>query len=188
MAATIRPRWQPPRASSCAPTWHPPCRPKRWSSPSTGPASVYPNLIRDANEKGRRAFIAGHHLALFLSRFPPRSRVCLVGHSHGGLAVQAALHLFGGGTLDDGFDATVLLGTAPQLRLRAVLIAPASDRQWLDPGDRLGRTLRASEGVLCLFNPLDPVLPIHPFGRYSDSRRALGVAGLRRIDEDRIGC
>jgi hypothetical protein len=133
---------------------------------------VYPNPIRDANDKARRAFVAGYHLARFLGRFPPRSRVCLVGHSHGGLAVQAALHL---------------LGATPPLRLRAVLIAPASDRQWIDPGDRLGRSLTATEGVLCLFNPLDPVLPVHPFGRYSDGRRALGVAGLRRIDEGRLG-
>jgi hypothetical protein len=145
------------------------------------------NLVRDANEKARRAFVAGYHLARFLQGFPPGSRVCLVGHSHGGLAALSALHLLGGGALDDGFDATALLGGGPSLRLRAVVIAPACDRQWLDPGERLGHALAASEGVLCLYNPLDPALPVHPFGKYSDNRRALGQVGLGRRDEARLG-
>ncbi|HMB04987.1 MAG TPA: hypothetical protein VKP69_14760, partial [Isosphaeraceae bacterium] len=150
---------------------------------------VYANPVRDANEQGRRAFVAGYHLARFLQEFPPGSRVSLIGHSHGGLAVLSALHLLGGGTLDTG-DACAayrLPDLLPGIRLRAVVIVPGCDRHWLDPGQRLDRALVASEGILCLFNRLDPAPVLHPFGRYSDHRQALGRTGLSRLDEARLG-
>jgi hypothetical protein len=148
---------------------------------------LYANLIRDANDKARRAFVAGYHLARFLQGFPSGSRISLIGHSHGGLVVLAALHLLAGGTLDDEHEATMLTELVPAIRLRAVVIASASDRQWLDPGERLDRALAACERILCLYNPLDPVLFVHPFGRYSDHRRALGKSGMSRLEEDRLG-
>jgi hypothetical protein len=145
------------------------------------------NLVRDANDKARLAFVAGYHLARFLQGFPPGSRISLIGHSHGGLVVLAALHLLGGGILDDGEEAIVLTEFRSALRLKAVVIASASDRHWLDPGERLGRALSACEGLLCLYNALDPVLFVHPFGRYSDQRRALGKTGMSRPDVERLG-
>lgn len=151
---------------------------------------THANLIKDANDKARRAAVAGYHLARFLQAFPPGSRVALIGQSHGGFAVLSALHLLGGGSLDDGCDPcrpVVLPGCVPDLRLRAVIIAPACDRHWLDPGEKLGCALAASEGVLCLYNKLDPVLVVHPFGRYSEHRHALGKTGLSRRDEERLG-
>jgi hypothetical protein len=137
------------------------------------------NLILDANDKARRAFVAGYHLARFIQGFPPGRRVSLIGHSHGGLTVLAALHLLGGGVLQDGADATVLPAGGPIPRLRAVVIASACDRHWLDPGERFDRALAATEAVLCLYNRIDPVLIVHPFGQHSDHRRALGKASLR---------
>jgi hypothetical protein len=148
---------------------------------------VYPNIIRDANDKARLAFVAGHHLARVLQGFPAGSRICLVGHSDGGLVALSALHLLAGGTLDTGEEATVLREPGPALRLRAVVIAAAVDRDWLDPGRRLDHALGASEGVLCLFNPLDPILVIHPFGWYSDQRRALGKSGMSDVEQERLG-
>ncbi|WP_435020767.1 alpha/beta hydrolase [Tundrisphaera sp. TA3] len=151
---------------------------------------IYPNLIKDANEKARRAAVAGYHLARFLQAFPTGGRVSLIGQSHGGYAVLSALHLLGGGSLDDGCDPcrpSVLPECPPALRLRAVVIEPACDRQWLDPGERLGHALPAVEGVLCLYNKLDPVLVVHPFGKYSDHHRALGKTGLGRSQTERLG-
>lgn len=147
---------------------------------------VYPNLVRDANEKPRRAFVAGYHLARFLQAFPAGSRVGLVGQSHGGLAVLSALHLIGGGTLDDG-EAVARLSGPVEARLRAVVIAPACDRHWLLPGEALGCALKRPEGVLCLFNRLDPVLIVHPLGKYSDHRRALGKAGMSAHEVGLLG-
>ena len=134
--------------------------------------------------------MAGYHLARLLQEFPAGSRVGLIGHSHGGLVVLSALHLLGGGTLDDDtrpYRFSGLPGEIPTLRLRAVVIASASDRQWLAPGERFDRALEGGEAVLSLYNPLDPVLVLHPFGRCSDHRRAMGQAGLRRLDEGRLG-
>jgi Alpha/beta hydrolase family len=148
---------------------------------------VDPNIIRDTNDKARLAFVAGHHLARVLQGFPAGSRICLVGHSDGGLIALSALQLLAGGTLDTGEEATVLNEPSPALRLRAVVIAAALDRDWLDPGRRLDHALGASEGVLCLFNPLDPILVVHPFGRYFDQRRAIGKSGMSNVEQERLG-
>jgi hypothetical protein len=145
------------------------------------------NVFRDANEKGRLGFVAGYHLARFLQGFPDRTRICLIGHSHGGLVVLSALQLIAGGTLSNGEEATFLRETSPALRLRAVVIASGTDRHWLDRGERLGSALAASEGVLALYNPLDPVLVIHPYGRYSDHRRALGKTGMSDLELQNLG-
>jgi hypothetical protein len=146
-----------------------------------------PHVIRDGNEKARLAFVAGYHLARFLQGFPAGSRISLVGHSHGGLVALSALHLLAGGTLDTGEEATVLRESSPFLHLRAVVIAAGVDRDWLEPGRRLDHALAASEGVLCLYNQLDPVLVVHPFGRYSDQRRALGKWGMSADAQQRLG-
>jgi pimeloyl-ACP methyl ester carboxylesterase len=145
------------------------------------------NVLRDANDQARLAFVAGFHLARFLQGFPAGSRISLVGHSLGGLVALSALQLLAGGTLDTGEEATALREASPSLRLRAVVISAATDRDWLDPGGRLDHALAASEGVLCLYNPLDPILVVHPFGRYSDQRRALGKWGMSDDAQQRLG-
>jgi hypothetical protein len=148
---------------------------------------AHPNVIRDANEKARLAFVAGYHLARFLQGFPAGSRISLVGHSHGGLVALSAFQLLAGGTLSTGEEATVLREASPSLRLRAVVISGGIDRDWLGPGGRLDHALGASEGVLCLYNPLDPILVVHPFGRYSDGGRALGKSGMSNVELQRLG-
>jgi hypothetical protein len=84
-------------------------------------------------------------------------------------------------------SASVLREASPSLRLRAVIISADIDRDWLDPGGRLDHALGASEGVLCLYNQLDPILAVHPFGRYSDQRRALGKSGMSDVEQQRLG-
>jgi pimeloyl-ACP methyl ester carboxylesterase len=148
---------------------------------------VHPNIIRDANDKARLSFVAGHHLARVLQGFPAGSRICLIGHSDGGLVALSALQLLAGGTLDTGEEATVLKEPSTSLRLRAVVISAAADRDWLDPGRRLDHALWASEGVLCLYNPLDPILVVHPFGWYSEQQRALGKSGMSNLEQQRLG-
>jgi hypothetical protein len=148
---------------------------------------LYANLYRDANDKARRAFVAGYHLARFLHGFPDGSRISLVSHSHGGLVALSALQLLAGGNLDNGYEATQLPGIAPTLRLRAVVIASASDRHWLGYGEPFNRSLEACEALLCLYNPLDPILVVQPYGRYSDGERALGKCGLDATERARLG-
>ena len=150
---------------------------------------VYRNDMRDINEKGRRAYVAAYHLARFLQAFPPASRICLLGQSYGGRVVPSALHLLGGGALNSqDRDAPVSLPCLrPDLQLRAVVIAGASDHDWLDPGDRLDHALVAAEAFLNLYNRRDEALRLYPFLIRSDHHRALGKIGLTNRDFDALG-
>ncbi|QDV39379.1 alpha/beta hydrolase family protein [Tautonia plasticadhaerens] len=144
---------------------------------------------RDLNEKSRRAFVAGYHLARLLQAFPPGARACLIGHSEGGRVVPAALHLIGGGALNSqSLDPPIgLPGPRPPLRLRAVLISGAIDHHWLGPGRRLGRALPATEAVLGLYNPCDRVLAPYPLLPRTGHRPAMGSVGLLPRDGRRLG-
>ena len=150
---------------------------------------VYGMDLRDINEKGRRAFVAAHHLATFVAAFPPGSRVTLLGQSFGGRVVPAAVHLLGGGELRGRrHEPTArLAATRPDLRVRAVIIAGASDRNWLDPGERLDRTLHGCEAFLNLYNRKDEALLLYPSLIRSDHRRALGRVGLSNADFAKLG-
>jgi hypothetical protein len=150
---------------------------------------VFRNDVRDINEKGRRAYVAAYHLARFVQGFPPESRVCLLGQSYGGRVVPSALHLLGGGSLNsqDHDPPVGLPALRPDLHLRGVLIAGASDRDWLDPGKRLDHALLGCEALLSLYNRRDEVLVLYPFLLRSGHRLALGRVGLYQKDFDRLG-
>ncbi len=150
---------------------------------------VYDNPLRDVNEKCRRAFIAGNHLARILQSFPPNARVCLLGQSYGGRIVPSALHLLGGGHLssEPRDPGTQLVSLRPDLHVRAIVIEAADDHFWLDPDKKLGRSLTACEGFLNLYNSRDKVLLLYPFLFTGDRRRALGRVGLLRKDFKRLG-
>ena len=150
---------------------------------------VYRFDPRDINEKGRRAYIAGYHLARFLLAFPPQCRVCLLGQSYGGRVVPSALHLLGGGVLDSqDHDPPVRLpALRPDLAVRGVVIAGASDHDWLDPGKRLDRALYGCEALLNLYNRRDEALRFYPLLVRSGQRHALGKIGLTNRDFSRLG-
>jgi hypothetical protein len=150
---------------------------------------VYQNDVRDINEKGRRAYIAGYHLARFLLDFPPESRVCILGQSYGGRVVPSALHLLGGGSLDSqDHDPRVRLpGLRPDLNVRAIILEAASDHCWLDPDQRFDRALHGCEALLNIFNRRDEALVHYPLLRRSGHHRAIGRVGLTQGDLDRLG-
>ncbi len=150
---------------------------------------VYGEDIRDINEKGRRAFVAGYHLAAFVSAFPGGSRICLVGQSFGGRVVTSALHALGGGTIAGRkHEPTArLASTRPDLRVRAVIIGAASDHDWLDPGQKLDRALYGCEALLNLYNRKDEALLLYPSLFRSGHRRALGRVGLSNADFESLG-
>jgi hypothetical protein len=150
---------------------------------------VYGQDLRDINEKGRRAFVAAYHLAVFISSFPSGSRISLIGQSYGGRVVPSALHVLGGGTLHGRkHEPTArLASTRPDLRVRAVVIGAASDHNWLDPGQRLDRALHGCEAFLNLYNRKDEALLLYPSLVRSDHRRALGRVGLSNADFDKLG-
>lgn len=150
---------------------------------------VYRSDIRDINEKGRRAYVAGYHLARFVQGFPSESRICLMGQSYGGRVVPSALHLLGGGSLNSQ-DHDPLIGlpmVRSDLHLRAIVLAGASDHTWLDPGARLDHCLHGCEALLNLYNRRDEALQFYPFLFRSGHHHALGKVGLSNRDFARLG-
>ena len=150
---------------------------------------VYRSDIRDVNEKGRRAYVAGYHLARFLLAFPYQARVCLLGQSYGGRVVPSALHLLGGGALNSqARDPEVRLPSGrPDLHVHGVVIAGASDHDWLDPGQRLDHALHGCEAFLNLYNRRDEALRLYPLLTRSGHHHALGKVGLTNKDFNRLG-
>jgi hypothetical protein len=75
----------------------------------------------------------------------------------------------------------------PDLHLRGVIVAGASDHTWLDPGTRLDHALVACEGFLNLYNRRDEALRLYPFLIRSNHHRALGRLGLTNHDFEKLG-
>ena len=150
---------------------------------------VFKSDVRDINEKGRRAYIAGLHLAQLIQTFPPGTRVCLIGQSYGGRVVLSALHLLGGGQLDSqsGDPPVRLPGARPDLRLRAIIIGAAADHDWLAPGQRFDRALFACEGLLNLHNSRDVALKLYPLLFRGGQRPSIGRRGLTAADFQALG-
>src|SRR6185312_13398007 len=125
----------------------------------------------------------------FLQAFPPEARVGLIGQSYGGRVVPSALHLLGGGVLNsqDHDDPGLLSMLRPDLHVRAIVIAGASDHDWLDPGERLDRALYGCEAFLNLYNRRDEALRLYPFLNRSGHHHALGKLGLTNKDFARLG-
>ncbi|MEO6808431.1 MAG: hypothetical protein ABI353_04905 [Isosphaeraceae bacterium] len=145
--------------------------------------------VRDVNEKGRRSYVAGFHLARFVQGFPPSSRICLLGQSFGGRVVPSALHLLGGGCLNSqAREPEVRLPwLRPDLNIHAVILAGASDRNWLNPGARLDRALHSCSAFLNLYNGRDEALQLYPLLRRSGHHHAIGKLGLTNRDFKKLG-
>ncbi len=103
--------------------------------------------------------------------------------------VPSALHLLGGGSLNsqDHDPEVGLPGTRPDLHLRGIVIAGATDRNWLDPGQRFDHVLLGCEALLNLFNRKDEALSLYPFLLRGGHHRALGRVGLNNADLEKIG-
>ncbi len=145
--------------------------------------------VIDINEKARRSYVTGLHLAQFLLSFPLESRVCLLGQSFGGRVVSTALHLLGGGAIaDKASDRPVKLARLrPDLHVRAVLLGAAVDHDWFDPGERCDHAIEGCEYLLNLYNTSDEALSMYPFLFRSGRRAAMGRKGLTDRDLERIG-
>lgn len=133
---------------------------------------------------GRRSAAHGTYLAGLIGQLPSEQQVSIIGHSHGARAAVAALHLMGGGTLEQG--QALPGGYCPPHHLRVVLIAAAIDHDWLNPGERYGQALLIPEQVLLMRNSRDSTLALYPM-RKGFGERAIGKGGLGRDDRFALG-
>lgn len=131
---------------------------------------------------GRRASKTGFFAADLINHLPPESPVCVVGHSHGARVASSALHLLGGGTVNGRRYGQPVV---PR-QLRTVLLAAAIDHHWLNPGERFGNALCATESLINVRNHRDCALKIYclrkPFGR-----KALAISGFTQSDRNAMG-
>lgn len=151
--------------------------------PSEGPfafdagnALTSPVPSVDVAVLGRRAEMNGARLARLVNIIPAENPVSLVGHSHGARTVSSALHLLGGGRLQ---DLAVPRG-APH-RIRTVLAAAAIDHDWLTPRERYGSALCSTECLLNMKTRHDWALWFYPLRRPFSSR-SLGRVGFTSRD------
>lgn len=133
---------------------------------------------------GRRSSAHGAYLASLISQLPADQRVAIVGHSHGARTAVAAMHLLGGGALEEG--PTLPAGSPYPRQVRAVLVAAAIDHNWLNPGQRYGQALLVPERVLLMRNSRDSTLAIYPMRKFM-GERALGKDGLGQDDRFALG-
>jgi esterase/lipase superfamily enzyme len=136
---------------------------------------------------GRKASRHSLYLAHLIGSLPPEQPVCILGHSHGARAATAALHVLGGGAIEDGQKLPPGYST-PQ-HLRAVLVAAAIDQSWLNPGNRYGQALWPPERILLMRNSRDTTLAVYPYRKFG-GEKALGKDGLTlqdRFQMDQLG-
>jgi len=146
--------------------------------PSDRPLSALVAL--DFTLLGQQSSYNSLYLGQVLAHMPPEARVSLLGHSHGARIVSSTLHLISGGELH---GMTLIPPERGYPRIRVVLAAAAMDHHWMLPGERYGRALERTEGLLNLRNSQDMALWLYPF------RRPFGVESLGRVGlrgQDRI--
>jgi hypothetical protein len=135
----------------------------------------------DVNVRGERAEYNGFHLAQLIAQLPAGSPVCVIGHSHGARVAVSAMHLAGGGVVQD----LVFTGNVGDRPIRSVLAAAAVDHHWLNPGSRYDRALCRGD-VLNLLNRCDLALQFYPLTR-PFSRPSLANVGFTDGDRERLG-
>lgn len=149
--------------------------------PSEGFYTMVPHI--DIAILGCRSEFNGHYLAQFACGLPGEHPVSFVGHSHGARTVGAALHLLGGGAVE---DRRLCGACCPPRRIRAVFAAAAVDHHWLRPGEKYGCALYPVEGLLNIRNECDLALGLYRF-RKPFGRRAISRSGFTRKDVARMG-
>jgi hypothetical protein len=135
----------------------------------------------DIQLKAEQSDVEGHYLALWLDRLRPGVRVGLIGHSFGPRIIDGAMQLLAGGELAGQClpAATVAAWTGKKRKnpVRAVLLASATDADWLAPGGRHELALSLLDEVLITCNGCDRALRWYPrlYGR--GGPEAMGFVG-----------
>lgn len=149
--------------------------------PSDGPFTGLFQL--DIAKLGRRSAFNGIYLSQFITTLPKHADISLIGHSHGARMVSAALHLLGGGTVQ---NFRLCRPSQCSRKLRVVYLAAAFDHHWLNPGERYDRAFCPVEALLNVRNESDLPLLFYPLRR-PFSHRALARTGFTKKDRRKLG-
>jgi hypothetical protein len=144
-----------------------------WSWPSE---EVVKCVRQDARIKACRTNIEGYFLAVFIDLLPAHIHVGVAGYSYGARVATGGLHILGGGTLEGRRIAT--RRHPDRDPLRCVLMAAATDNDWLLPGRPHGRAVSQVERMVITISRIDHVLCFYPYLWGCGGPDALGVTGL----------
>ncbi|MDR1960478.1 MAG: alpha/beta hydrolase [Planctomycetaceae bacterium] len=103
-------------------------------------------LGKDIRSKIPITMANGIYQGMFLRSLKPHSRVCLLGFSFGNRIICDAVEM-----LKEGKP-------SPNLRIRLVLTASATDQNWLGRHSRHAHVPEIAEKILILYNPMDRAL------------------------------
>lgn len=135
--------------------------------------------LEDVRSKAAWSDTQAYYLAGVVSQIKPDVPVTLIGYSLGSRAASGALQMLAGGQVA-GMALPQPAGSA-RARLRAVLLAPAMDSDWLTPGHRNGEALGKVQQMMVTCNAEDPILKryhwLYP-GCYAEALGWMGPAGL----------
>jgi hypothetical protein len=135
----------------------------------------------DVQLKAEQSDVEAYYLACWLDQLRPGARVSLVGHSFGPRIIDGAMQLLAGGELaGQCLPAAVVAGWSggkPKNPVRAVLLASATDADWLAPGGCHELALGLLDEVLITCNGCDRALRWYPrlYGR--GGPEAMGFVG-----------
>ena len=125
------------------------------------------------------------YIAWMLGKLRNHAQVSLLGFSFGAKAVTGGLHLDAGGTLP-GYAAIPHEPNSNTHLYRLGLVAPAVDRQWLQPNGRHGLAFANVDGVMNLYNSRDPILRRFRFLDRLSQPIAAGFAGIETAYAPRV--
>ncbi|MGC4002549.1 MAG: hypothetical protein QM811_05150 [Pirellulales bacterium] len=109
----------------------------------------------DVRVKAVRTSSESVYLAWLISQLPAQTPVTILGHSFGARIGTGALHLLGGGRLN---NYALPVSTTPRTPARAIFTAAALHNNWLLPHAQHGCALDAVSSAVFLNNSCDPAL------------------------------
>lgn len=150
-----------------------------WSWPAD---RVYHRIRDDLYLKADYCDAESYYLARWLdTQIEPGAPISLIGHSFGPRIIAGALHLLGGGPIDDRTltSQTVSAWSGGRRNpIRLVLMAAALGDNGLAPDAVYGRALKLVDRALVTCNPCDRVLRWYPrVADHSCGDQALGAIG-----------
>ena len=139
------------------------------------PSAKISGPLRDIRVKAARTRPVGCQLAWVLDQIPGDVPLGLIGYSFGARVVTGALHLLGGGNLGGlTLEKRAHPDRAP---VRVVLIAAASNANWLSPGRYHGQAMTQIDKMLSINNRSDIAMRWYSLSTRNGSPQAMGLCG-----------
>lgn len=140
--------------------------------------------LRDVYENSESAEDQSLYLAWILRELRDHPRVSLLGFSFGARGVTGALHLDAGGSIP-GLK-SLSCPPAREFPYHLGLVAPAIDKNWIEPNGRHGLAISNIEAFVNMYNSRDPVLRRFRFIDRLSRPIAGGFTGFEGLSDPRV--